>query len=64
MVITLQQSVQVPQRLPSMMAGVIIHPLSAGKAAPVSVLGAIKPSESASPGCAAHAANLSVLQPA
>ena len=45
MVITLQQSVQVPQRLPSMTAGVISIHTPRGKVAPVSVLGAIKPSD-------------------
>jgi hypothetical protein len=45
MVITLQQSVQVPQRLPSMTAGVISIHSPREKAASVSALGAIKPSD-------------------
>jgi hypothetical protein len=45
MVSTLQQSVQVPQRLPSMTAGVISIHYAREKAAPVSVLGAIKPDD-------------------
>ena len=45
MVITLQQSVQVPQRLPSMTTAVISIHSPWEKAAPVSALGAIKPSD-------------------
>ena len=65
MVNTMQQSVQGPQRLPSMTAGVISIHSPWERAAPVAARGAIKPSDYVDvAGCAAPAASLSVLQPA
>jgi hypothetical protein len=62
MVNTLQQSVQGPQRLPSMTAGVISFHSPWERAAPVAAFGAIKPSDCVDvAGCAA---SFSVLQPA